>query len=112
MRAARRGRTEPWTAEELLALDVAHRLDRYAGRYGLPIVSIELAIERRADKLVMGVSGRGGMRSSRRAATAPSPAEDPEGGAIVLEFDEDEAGAVSGVDMVRGGGERIPWRAG
>jgi hypothetical protein len=35
--------------------------------------------------------------------------EDPEGGAIVLEFEEDAAGAVTGVSMLRGGGDRIPW---
>jgi hypothetical protein len=35
--------------------------------------------------------------------------EDPEGGALVLEFEEDDAGVVTGVTMVRGGGERIPW---
>jgi hypothetical protein len=30
-------------------------------------------------------------------------------GAIVLEFEEDAAGAITGVSMLRGGGERIPW---
>jgi hypothetical protein len=30
-------------------------------------------------------------------------------GAVVLAFEEDEAGAVTGVAMLRGGGERIPW---
>jgi hypothetical protein len=110
VRAARAERTLPWTEQELLALDVPHRLDRYAGRYGLPIVRIELTIERRADKLVMGVSGRGGMTELTAQSDGTFATEDPEGGAIVLEFDEDDAGAVSGVTMVRGGGERIPWR--
>ncbi len=110
VRAARAGRSAPWTAEELLALDVPHRLDRYVGRYGLPIVSIELTVERHADKLFMGVSGRGGMGELTAKSDGSFATEDPEGGAIVLEFDEDDAGAVSGVTMVRGGGERIPWR--
>jgi hypothetical protein len=30
-------------------------------------------------------------------------------GAVVLEFEEDAAGAVRGVSMLRGGGDRIPW---
>jgi hypothetical protein len=28
----------------------------------------------------------------------------------VLEFEEDEAGAVTGVTLQRGDGQRIPWR--
>lgn len=110
VRRAHAGRSAPWTVGELLALDVAHRLDRYAGRYGLPVVSIELTIERRADKLYMGVSGRGGMGELTARSDGTFASDDPEGGAIVLEFEEDDAGAVTGVDMVRGGGERIPWR--
>ena len=30
-------------------------------------------------------------------------------GAVVLEFEEDDAGAVTGVSMLRGGGDLIPW---
>jgi putative membrane-bound dehydrogenase-like protein len=108
-RAATAARSAPWTLEELLALDVAHRLDRYAGRYGLPIVSIELSIERRADRLYMGVSGRGGMAELTARDDGSFASDDPEGGVIVLEFEEDDAGVVTGVSMLRGGGERIPW---
>jgi mono/diheme cytochrome c family protein len=110
VRRAHPGRDAPWTADELLALDVPHRLDRYTGRYGLPVVRVELSVERRADRLFMGVSGRGGMGEliARRDGTFQT--EDPAGGAIVLEFEEDDAGAVTGVAMVRGGGDRIPWR--
>jgi hypothetical protein len=110
VRVAEGERTTPWSAEELLALDVPHRLDRYTGRYGLPILSIELAVERRADRLYMGVSGRGGMGELTARNDGTFATEDPEGGSLVLEFEEDEAGAVTGVTMVRGGGERIPWR--
>jgi putative membrane-bound dehydrogenase-like protein len=110
VRRAHGERAAPWTAEELLALEVPHRLDRYAGRYGLPVVRIELTIERRADRLFMGVSGRGGMGELTAQSDGTFQTEDPAGGAIVLEFEEDDAGAVTGVTMVRGGGDRIPWR--
>jgi putative membrane-bound dehydrogenase-like protein len=110
VRAAESGRSAPWSAEALLALDLPHRLDRYAGSYGLPVVSIELSIERRADKLYMGVSGQGGMAELTAQSDGTFATADPQGGALVLEFEEDEAGAVTGVTMLRGGGERIPWR--
>jgi putative membrane-bound dehydrogenase-like protein len=109
IRRAEAARTQPFRAEELLALDVAHRLDRYAGTYGLPVVTIELAVERRGDRLFMGVTGRGGMGELAERADGSFASEDPEGGALVLEFEEDDAGVVTGVTMVRGGGERIPW---
>jgi mono/diheme cytochrome c family protein/glucose/arabinose dehydrogenase len=110
VRAAHAGRLEPWRADELLALELPHRLDRYAGRYGLPIVSMTLTIERRADKLFMGVSGQGGMTELGAQSDGSFATDDPQGGALVLEFEEDEAGAVSGVTLQRGDGQRIPWR--
>jgi hypothetical protein len=58
----------------------------------------------------MGVSGRGGMGELAARSDGTFASEDPEGGAIVLEFEEDDAGEVTGVDMLRGGGDRIPWR--
>ena len=61
-------------------------------------MSIELTIERRADKLYMGVSGRGGMGELTARSDGTFASEDPEGGAIVLEFEEDDAGDVTGVD--------------
>jgi len=110
VRAAHAGRQEPWRAEELLALDVPHRLDRYAGRYGLPIVSTALTLERRADRLFLGVSGQGGMAELAAQSDGTFATDDPSGGLLVLEFEEDEAGAVTGVTMQRGDGQRIPWR--
>jgi mono/diheme cytochrome c family protein/glucose/arabinose dehydrogenase len=109
VRAAYAGRDEPWSAEALLALDLPHRLDRYAGSYGLPVVSIELTIARRGDRLYMGVSGQGGMAELVAQNDGTFATADPQGGSLVLEFEEDDAGAVTGVTMVRGGGERIPW---
>jgi putative membrane-bound dehydrogenase-like protein len=102
-------RAMPWRAEELLALDLPHRLDRYAGTYGIPIVPMELRIERRADRLFMGVSGQGGMAELTAQSDGTFAVPDPQGGSIVLEFEEDDDGAVTGVTMVRGGGDRIPW---
>jgi mono/diheme cytochrome c family protein len=109
VRARHADRSAPWSEQELLVLDVAHRLDRYTGSYGLPIVPMKLRIERRGDRLLMGVSGRGGMAELSERPDGSFGTDDPEGGAIVLEFEEDDAGAISGVVMLRGGGERIPW---
>ncbi len=47
---------EAWTAEELLALPVDHRLDRYVGVYRIPIVGIELSITRSGSHLEIGRS--------------------------------------------------------
>ncbi|MEN8159294.1 MAG: c-type cytochrome [Myxococcota bacterium] len=102
-------RATPWRAEELLALDLPHRLDRYVGSYGIPIVPMELRIERRAARLFMGVSGQGGMADLTAQSDGTFTTVDPQGGSLVLEFEEDDDGAVTGVTMVRGGGDRIPW---
>jgi hypothetical protein len=58
----------------------------------------------------MGVSGQGGLTELGAQSDGTFATLDPQGGALVLEFEEDEAGAVTGVTMLRGGGERIPWR--
>ncbi len=109
VREAEGERVAPWRADELLALDLPHRLDRYAGRYEVPIVGIELRIERRADRLYMGVSGQGGMGELTAQSDGTFASPDPQGGSLVLEFEEEEDGSVTGVTMVRGGGDRIPW---
>ncbi len=54
IRAATVDHPEAWTAEELLALPVAHRLDRYVGVYRVPIVGIELSITRSGSQLQIG----------------------------------------------------------
>ena len=110
VRAAYADRLEPWRTDELLALELPHRLDRYAGRYGLPIVSMTLTIERRADRLVHGRLRPGGMAELGAQSDGSFATDDPQGGALVLEFEEDEAGVVTGVTMQRGDGQRIPWR--
>jgi mono/diheme cytochrome c family protein len=109
VRAAHPGRAMPWRSDELLALDLPHRLDRYVGTYEIPVVGFELRIERRADKLFMGVSGQGGMADLTAQSDGTFAVPDPQGGSMVLEFEEEEGGTVTGATMVRGGGDRIPW---
>ncbi len=47
-------RLVPWTEAELLSLDVVHRLDRYAGRYAVPLVGLELEVVREDAALTIG----------------------------------------------------------
>lgn len=54
IRAETRHHPEAWTADELLALPITHRLDRYTGRYRIPIVGIELVVGRLANQLSIG----------------------------------------------------------
>ncbi len=57
IRAQTQGRRAPWTVAELLALpasDVDHRLDRFVGRYRVPIVGIELVVSRDGAGLMFG----------------------------------------------------------
>ena len=54
IRSAEAGRRAPWTISELLALPVAHRLDRYVGQYKVPLVPVSLVVERRGSLLVAG----------------------------------------------------------
>lgn len=56
IRAETLGHREAWTAEELLALPIEHRLDRYVGVYKIPIVGIELSIARSGQQLEIGRS--------------------------------------------------------
>jgi hypothetical protein len=59
IRAQLAGRELAWTAEELLALSVAHRLDPYTGVYVVPIVGLELEVGRRDTVLTLGIKGGG-----------------------------------------------------
>lgn len=54
IRAETAGRSRPWTEAELLALDVDHRLDRFAGRYAVPLVGLELEVVRDGTALTVG----------------------------------------------------------
>ena len=54
IRSAEAGRRAPWTISELLALPVAHRLDRYVGQYKVPLVPVSLVVERQGSLLVAG----------------------------------------------------------
>ena len=56
IRTATLDHPEAWTAEELVALPVEHRLDRYVGVYRIPIIGIELSITRTGSQLEIGRS--------------------------------------------------------
>jgi mono/diheme cytochrome c family protein len=53
------GRSEAWTAKELLALPIEHRLDRYVGTYRIPVVGIEMVVRRDGSQLTIGRSQGG-----------------------------------------------------
>ncbi|MFK7894841.1 MAG: c-type cytochrome [Myxococcota bacterium] len=54
VRAASLNRREVWTTDELMRLPIAHRLDRFAGAYRVPVVGIELVIRREGSQLTIG----------------------------------------------------------
>jgi len=56
IRTATLDHPEAWTTEELVALPVEHRLDRYVGVYRIPIIGIELSITRAGSQLEIGRS--------------------------------------------------------
>ncbi|MEO2168348.1 MAG: c-type cytochrome [bacterium] len=61
VRAAIAQRTRPWTVDELLALEVRHRFDAYAGTFELPLVDQPVEIGRAGTKLRFGLTnGPGG----------------------------------------------------
>jgi mono/diheme cytochrome c family protein/glucose/arabinose dehydrogenase len=57
IRAASQARQEPWTVAALLSLPIEHRFDHYTGVYAVPIVNIELAVERNGTQLSLGLPG-------------------------------------------------------
>ncbi|MBW2394802.1 MAG: c-type cytochrome, partial [Deltaproteobacteria bacterium] len=97
IRAATEARSLPWTAAELIELEVDHRLDRYAGLYSVPIVGIEILVKRDASVLTIGLSEGG------RAPLAEVDAGLFIGEGISIEFDEDEEGEVSAANVTREG---------
>jgi hypothetical protein len=87
----------PWTVDELLALPIEHRLDRYAGIYRVPIVGIELEVARRGTRLTLG-----------RPNGPAAPVEDLGDGlfeaeGITVQFEQDTSGTVEGARVVREG---------
>ncbi len=54
IRAETAGRAVPWTVAELTDLPVRHRFDEFVGVYEVPIVGIELAVERQQTVLAFG----------------------------------------------------------
>ncbi|MCP5058781.1 MAG: cytochrome c, class I [bacterium] len=97
IRAATDARTLPWTAAELIELEVDHRLDRYAGLYSVPIVAFEILIQRDASTLSIG------MREGGRAPLAEVDLGLFIGEGITVEFEEDEEGGVSSASVTREG---------
>jgi hypothetical protein len=97
IRAETADRALPWTVEELLALPVAHRLDRYVGIYSVPIVGFELAVKRKDSILTMGMRDGG----SAELAEVGDGAFVAEG--LLVQFETDEDGAVDGASVLREG---------
>lgn len=97
IRAATASRHSPWTVDALRALPVEHRLDRYTGRYRVPIVGVELEIVREDDQLALGRSG-----------SARSPLVEAGDGLFLgdegvrLRFDATSEGPVDRVEIVFG----------
>jgi mono/diheme cytochrome c family protein len=110
VRAAEASRTAPWTAAELLEVPVAHRLDRMVGSYGIPLVPVEMRIERERDQLFMEVVGRAPRAPLTLLPDGSFAAGDPGGAAAaVIEFDTDETGTVTGARLIRDGEQEIPF---
>lgn len=68
IRAATAERRQPWTAEELLALeDIDHRFAPYAGLWEVPFIGMQLEVGREGTALRIGVpNGPGGAASELR----------------------------------------------
>ncbi|MAG32348.1 MAG: hypothetical protein CL908_15815 [Deltaproteobacteria bacterium] len=64
IRAETTDHSGPWTTDELMALPVDHRLDRFTGIYRIPIVGVELRVGRQGARLDIGrgEAGRGELR--------------------------------------------------
>ncbi len=97
IRAASADRKVPWTADELLALSVEHRLDAYAGIYRVPVVGLELEAARQRTVLAFGMKG-GGKQPLAEVGPDAFAAE-----GLALEFQRDDSGAVSSATIVRAG---------
>jgi hypothetical protein len=110
IRAATAERAKPWTHDELVALDVPHRLDRYTGRFRIDGVPLTLEIAREGMALRMGVFGMGeGLL--REEGDGRFTVANPSGpGEIAIEFAAGESGSYDEVVMLRPAGDRLTWR--
>jgi mono/diheme cytochrome c family protein len=90
-------RATPWTVEELLQLDIEHRLDRYVGVYSPPLISIELEVVRRVSTLAFGMKGGG------KAELAEVGDGMFSGEGMLWEFETDADGVVEGASVTREG---------
>ena len=88
IRAAEGERGMPWTVPELEALEVAHRLDDYVGRYDLPLPGVDFVVERRGTELVIG-RGDGAV-----APLLELGRDNFTGEGLMLLFDRDDEGIV------------------
>ena len=96
---AERGR--PWTTEELLALPVDHRFDRYVGVYAIPIVNIELEVRRSGTELMLGQPGG---PSTELEEAGDGLFIGPE---LSIQFEAGDSGEIEGASGLRDG-TRIP----
>jgi mono/diheme cytochrome c family protein len=97
IRAETADRVAPWTAEELLALPIEHRLDRFTGSYSVPIVGIELGVERKGSTLTLGMQG-GPSGELREVGNGVFMAE-----GLMVEFEADDEGRVDSATVQREG---------
>lgn len=97
IREETRDRRAPWTVAELLELPVTHRLDRYVGIYKIPMVNLELAIERSGPRLMVG-RREGGMAEMTEAGDGIWLAE-----GMRFQFETDGDGVVEGARVLREG---------
>ena len=97
IRASLAGRTLPFSLAELRALPTRHRLDRFAGSYGVPVLSFELVVLREDDELTVGLR-KGGRETLEELAdgvfTSPT---------VTLHFEADADGTIVGAQGLSGG---------
>ena len=101
IRASLAERSRPFTLAELRALPTRHRLDRFEGSYGVPVLSFELVVLREEDELTVGLR-KGGRETLKELAdgvfTSPT---------VTLHFEADADGAITGAQGLSGD-QRFP----
>ncbi len=93
IRAQTKSRGLPFTIDELVALTVEHRLDRYVGKYNVPVVGIGLEISREGPRLMVGRGDgpKGEMEEVGDGVfTAPG---------LMIQFEADASGRVGGASV-------------